>query len=211
MAKDPYQETINTWNKVAALYEEKFMGLSNYDGTYEHLCALLPKDATVLEVGCGPGNIGRFLLSKYPELRMEGCDVAANMVERAQKNNPQASYFVMDARELHLLRKRYHAIVLGFCIPYLSGSDCEKLISDTVTLLEPGGILYLSFVEGDPNHSGYMAGSTGDRTYFYYHQLATLKTGLLQNHFEIIEVADIPYTKSQGDIERHCVVLAKKT
>lgn len=210
MAKDPYQETINTWNKVAALYEEKFMGLSNYDGTYEHLCKLMPKDATVLEVGCGPGNIGRFLLSKYPELRMEGCDVAANMVERAQKNNPQANYFVMDARELHLLRKRYQAIVLGFCIPYLSGSDCEKLISDTVTLLEPGGILYLSFVEGDPNHSGYMAGSTGDRTYFYCHQLATLKTHLQQNQFEIIEVADIPYTKAQGNIETHCVVLAKK-
>lgn len=59
---DNYEETFETWNKVASLYQEKFMDLDLYDDTYETVCGSVSKDkAALLEIGCGPGNITKYL------------------------------------------------------------------------------------------------------------------------------------------------------
>lgn len=61
---DPYKETFETWNKVASLYQEKFMELKLYNDTYDLICNVVIKNkATILEIGCGSGNITRYLLS----------------------------------------------------------------------------------------------------------------------------------------------------
>jgi len=56
--EDRYLETHKTWNKIAQLYEYHFMGLELYHDTYKKFCDLLSRtDASILEIGCGPGNI----------------------------------------------------------------------------------------------------------------------------------------------------------
>ena len=40
---NPYQITFETWNKVAAAYQEKFMELDLYNDTYDAFCALIEK------------------------------------------------------------------------------------------------------------------------------------------------------------------------
>jgi ubiquinone/menaquinone biosynthesis C-methylase UbiE len=62
---DKYERTIKTWDKLAEKYQDVFMDLSLYDDSYDAFCALLQKkDATILELGCGPGNITKYLLIK---------------------------------------------------------------------------------------------------------------------------------------------------
>jgi len=36
-----YSESSKTWNKVAALYQDKFMDLDLYNGTYDFICSSL--------------------------------------------------------------------------------------------------------------------------------------------------------------------------
>ncbi|WP_236010765.1 hypothetical protein [Flavobacterium chungangense] len=38
---DRYKETFETWNKIAKLYEDKFMNLNIYDETYDFFCSFL--------------------------------------------------------------------------------------------------------------------------------------------------------------------------
>lgn len=40
---DRYKETFDTWNKVASLYQEKFMDMSFYDETYDFICSTVVK------------------------------------------------------------------------------------------------------------------------------------------------------------------------
>ncbi|MBJ2124893.1 trans-aconitate 2-methyltransferase [Flavobacterium sp. IB48] len=207
---DKYKETFETWNKIANLYEDKFMNLSLYDETYDFFCNILKQEqVNLFEIGCGPGNITKYLLSKNPNLRITGIDIAPKMIELAKANNPSANFEVMDTRELTTLNQKFDAIMCGFCLPYLSEEDCSQLIIDFEKILYSSGVLYLSFVQGKPSESGFISGSTGDRTYFYYHTLEDVSKQLFINNFKVIELFNINYPKGE-DIEIHTVIIAKK-
>jgi len=209
---DKYQVTFETWNKIAQLYENKFMDLDIYNDTYDIFCNSLKKhNASILEIGCGPGNITKYLLTKNPDLNIKGIDISENMVELARKNNPSAKFEIMDTRKIHRINEKFDAIVCGFCIPYLSQSDCLKLITDCKNLLTESGILYLSFVTGNYENSGFITGSGGGRTYFYYHNLDYLEKELNANNFETNELLLKNYKKADGTAEIHTILISKKS
>lgn len=208
---DRDKETFETWNKIALLYQEKFMDLDLYNVTYDFICnSILKVNAKILEIGCGPGNITKYLLSRRPDFDIFGIDIAPNMIELAKINNPKAAFSVMDSRRIGELKSKYDAIVCGFCIPYLSGVDSKKLISDSYNLLLEDGLIYLSFVEGDPIESGFQVDNSGGRSYFYFHKLATLKTQLIQNDFGEIVITKLDFKRSESHKEQHTIITAKK-
>ncbi|CAM3526992.1 class I SAM-dependent DNA methyltransferase [Aequorivita lipolytica] len=209
---DKYQETFQTWNKIAEIYQDKFMNLDLYNDSYDvFLDTILKTNSSIFEIGCGPGNITKYLLSKKNVLKIEGIDISENMIELAKKNNPMAKFQIMDCRQIGSLNKKFDAIICGFCIPYLSKNDCKKLISDCKYLLNDNGILYLSFVDGNYGNSGYITGSNGDRTYFYYHNLNNLEKTLKSNDFEINNLILKNYKKIDGTDEIHTILISKKT
>ncbi len=121
-----YKETFKTWNKVASLYQDKFMDLALYNDSYDFVCSSLNKsNLKVLEIGCGPGNITKYILSKRPDLDIFGIDIAPNMIELAKRNNPKASFAVMDSREISKIETKYDGIICGFCLLYLSQTDSK--------------------------------------------------------------------------------------
>jgi SAM-dependent methyltransferase len=208
---DTYQETFDTWNKVAKIYQDKFMDLDLYDDTYDIFCDQLTiKNAKILEIGCGPGNITKYLLNKRPDFRIEGIDISPNMIELAKANNPTADFKVMDCREIDKLQSKVDGIICGFCFPYLSKSDSAKLVKDCGNLLNDKGVLYISFVEGDYIQSGFQVASSGDRAYFYFHTLDSLTKELTNNNFETIKLLNKNYKKSIGTEEVHTIIIAGK-
>ena len=208
---DPYKITFQTWNKVASLYQDKFMDLDLYNDTYDLFCKHVEKvNPNILEIGCGPGNITKYILSKRPDFNIKGIDIAPNMIELAKQNNPAANFEVMDCREIDKLSSKFDAVMCGFCMPYLSKEDCAKLIKDCSSLLNDGGILYFSTIEGDYSQSGYEAGSTGDKSYVYYHSAEYLQQSLKENNFVVLELDRKKYPKTPEIISTHLIFIAKK-
>lgn len=208
---DNYQITFNTWNKLAAIYEEKFMDFDIYNSSYDKFCERLKKEhPKLLEIGCGPGNITKYLLNKRPDLSILGTDIAPTMIEAAQKNNPSATFKVLDAREIDRLEGKFDAVLCGFCMPYLSEEDCKKLISDSYSLLNEGGIAYFSTIEGDLANSSFQTGSSGDQSYVYYHSEENLSSFSVAAGFEIVEIIRVGYEKSNGESEIHLIYILEK-
>ena len=206
-----YKETFETWNKVALLYQDKFMDLDLYNETYDFVCnSIIKKKAKILDIGCGPGNITKYLLAKRPDFDIYGIDIAPNMIELAKRNNPTANFSIMDCRKISTLTTKFDGIICGFCLPYLSQTECAKLVADCNNLLNENGLIYVSFVEGDPNKSGFQVSSTGDRTYFNYHNIDTIKTLFIDSEFEEIKISKVAYKKSATQIEIHTILTAKK-
>lgn len=209
---DRYQITFQTWDKVAQKYQDVFMDLDLYNETYDAFCNLVAMpNASIFEIGCGPGNITRYLLAKRPDFKIEAIDVSPNMIELAQKNNPQAHFKVMDAREISSVTKTFDGVVCGFILPYLSREDTAKLIKDCAALLNPGGILYFSAIEGPYEKSGFETGSDlENKLYVYYHPEKYLLELLQANGFELVRLNRIHYPK--GDlVDTHLVFMAWKS
>lgn len=187
------------------------MDLQLYNESYDFFCDELKKeDAEVLEVGCGPGNITRYLLSKRPDLKILGTDIAPNMIELGRKNNPSARFQIMDARAVGQLTKKFDAIVCGFCLPYLTPADALEFLADCFNLLNDHGLLYLSFVEGDPLRSGYMSASTGDKSYFYYYTSGDIENELLKKGFIALNSYRVEFKTFDGKQETHRIYISKK-
>ncbi len=207
---DKYKETFDTWNMVASIYQDKFMDLDLYNETYDYICKSIDKyQAQLLEIGCGPGNITKYLLSKRPDFDIFGIDVAPNMIELAKLNNPTAKFAVMDSRRIDGLDMKYDGIISGFCLPYLSPNECKELISNSYNLLYENGLIYLSFVEGNHRKSGFQV-SSGGRVYFNFHTLNKIKEQLTENKFSGIEVFKVRYKRSDLEYETHTIVTGRK-
>ena len=208
---DTYKETFETWNQLASLYSEKFMNLNLYNETYDYLSSLIAKqDAKILELGCGPGNITKYLLSNYPQFEIVGVDIAPNMIAIAKEHNPKATFIEMDIRYIYTIHSTFDAIIGGFCLPYLSHEDGIQFLKNSYNLLNENGLFYLSFVEGKPNESKFQVASTGHRSYFYFYLLDELIAQLANNHFELVKIFKVNYQTKTNEIDIHTIVITKK-
>jgi 2-polyprenyl-3-methyl-5-hydroxy-6-metoxy-1,4-benzoquinol methylase len=208
---DNYKETFETWNKVAKIYEDKFMYLDLYNETYDVISNTLSKpNSKILDIGCGPGNIMKYLLTKRPDYDVLGVDVAPKMIELAKANNPTANFKLMDIRQIDDLTTKFDGVVCGFCLPFLSASEGAKLIADCCALLNKKGLIYLSFMEGDPSKSGFQISSTGDRAYFFFHELDEIKKQLELNSFSELKVFKVTYQKTTSETQMHTILIAQK-
>ena len=209
---DNYKKTFQTWDKVASIYGDKFMDMDLYNDTYDIFCQLVKiTNPTIFEIGCGPGNITKYMSGKRPDFKIEAIDTSPNMIELAKKNNPAALFTVMDCREIDKLMSTFDGVVCGFCMPYLSKGDCIKLIKDCSTLLNSAGLFYFSVIENDYNKSSFETSSDGQHTMFiYYHQEDYLMLALKENNFEILELIRKNYLKNDGTAQLNLIVIAKK-
>ena len=207
---DKYEETFETWNNIAFIYQDKFMDLDLYNETYDFICHLIIKQkAKLLEIGCGPGNITKYLLSKRPDFDILGIDIATNMIELAKLNNPTGHFAVMDCRQINKLYSKYDGIIVGFCLPYLSEIECNELLFNSSQLLNDNGLLYISFVEGNPSKSDFKTSVNG-RVYFHYHELSHIQSQLSCLRFGDIKIIKVKYKISETEFDTHTILIAKK-
>jgi len=210
---DKLATTITTYNNCAVAFQDKFMSMNLYNKSYDRFCDRVEKaNPRILEIGCGPGNITKYLLSNRPDFNILAIDLAKKMVELAKKNNPMADFRVMDCRDILSLNEKFDAIVCGFCMPYLSNEECSKLIADMAALLNPGGIIYFSTMEGADTRSGFETTSFSgeNQVYVYYHQPEFLRNQLVRCGFENIELLIQKYPESDGTFTNDLIFLAGK-
>lgn len=191
---------VGLFNKLANTYQDRFMDVSLYHDSFNIFCQNIKKqNAAVLELACGPGNITKYLIEKRPDLKITGTDLAPNMIELAKINNPTAAFSLLDFREIKSLNKRFDAIMCGFGLPYLSKNEAIRFIADSVHVLNPGGILYLSTMEDDNSKSRFQKGSSGDKIFMNYHEAGYLTEALEDNGFKIIDLQRKNYLHNEQD------------
>ena len=65
-------KTIHVYNQFVKEYEQKFMSFDLYDDTFDELLKRLPANASLLELGCGPGNVIKYFLIKTQLCNSQG-------------------------------------------------------------------------------------------------------------------------------------------
>lgn len=194
---DKKLKTIEVYDKFVQNYADKHSGRDLYHDAWLDFLSLLPQNASLLELGCGPGNVIRFFLDHRGDLKITGLDLAPKMIEYARELNPAAEFLVQDVHNLDSINGPYDAIVVSFCLPYLSFSDLDPFFRDLDRLVSETGLLYLSFMEGEEEHSGFekTSFSGDDEIYIYYHRRDKVERLMAREGFKIEQF----YTKISPD------------
>lgn len=201
---------VNVFNQCAEMYQERFMDLSMYHETFDAFCnSIKPTPAKILELACGPGNITKYLLNKRPDFTLLATDLAPNMLELAQINNPSVTFKLLDCKAFTSLNQTFDAIICGFGLPYLTKEEAIQLIADASKQLNPNGVLYISTMEDDYSKSGLQTSSDGKHTLFmHFHQADYLTETMTNNGFELIELKRISYNNPKPTTD--LVLIARK-
>ncbi|PZU84722.1 MAG: class I SAM-dependent methyltransferase [Chryseobacterium sp.] len=199
------------WSQVANQYEEKFMNLNIYDDSYDLFCNNIKANfPSILEIGCGPANISKYISNKIPDAHIFGIDYSEKMIELAKKNVPNGKFEVMDCRDIDRFKDKFDAIISGFCLPYINEKELDKFISDINNLLKDNGLFYLSFVEGNPEDSKFQTSSTGHQLFFNFHLLEDIQLKLKRIGFADFQILKVNFERSETETEVHTIIIAGK-
>jgi trans-aconitate 2-methyltransferase len=111
-----------------------------------------PSPATVVDLGCGAGNLAPLLLARWPQASLTGVDSSPEMLAKARAGYPNAQFVQGD-----IARWRPAAPVAvlysNAALHWLDGHD--KLIPGLLDAVAPGGFLALQMPRnfGAPSHT----------------------------------------------------------
>lgn len=114
-----YNERTMYSNKLSSLYDQLMGDYSSItELTKKLVTTYLPPQASILELGCGTGNILELFKDNYI---LSGLDNAPGMLEIAKQKVPQARFYQADMTSFDL-RQAYDGILCIFdTINHLNG------------------------------------------------------------------------------------------
>jgi cyclopropane fatty-acyl-phospholipid synthase-like methyltransferase len=188
----------NGYDQITQAYLKDRQRFKNH--TYLHkLADVLPKDSTVLDIGCGAGVPVDEFLVKHGHL-VWGFDVSPKQIELARKLVPRGAFEVKDMADLKFNEYSVDAVVAFYAIFHIPRAQHFSLLKKIRSYLQPGGWLLITMsakaFEDDVTFHG-------ARMHFSSYDAVTNKKMVQDAGFEI-EVAEIDPTGG----ERHLVVLA---
>lgn len=191
--------TIAAYDKNTQAYATKFMHFLPYSQRIDEFSALLSEGSYVLDLACGPGNTARQLLDAGKKLRLLGVDLSEEMVLVARRNAPEADFRIQDLREMAFPAHTFDAVVMSFCIVHLLDQETMDVITRVHEWLKPGGMFYLSFMQG--KQAGFETTSfSSEPIYFNYYDADLLVAFLQQNGFVIKQITKQGYQESDGSV-----------
>ncbi|WP_231036101.1 class I SAM-dependent methyltransferase [Pectinatus sottacetonis] len=200
--------TIESYNKNVKAYAEKFMEFPSYMKQIAKLYDLLEDGVSVLDLGCGPGNVSR-QLQRGKKLNYLGIDLSEEMIKLAQGNNKNGKFSVQDITQVNFPRNNFNCIVFSFCIVHLETNMALELLSRAIKWLKKDGFIYLSFMEG--KKPGYETTSfSSEPIFFNYYQSNEIKKLLIKNGIKIIQEDSSDYVENNGVITKDIFFIGQK-
>ncbi|MEJ7600781.1 MAG: class I SAM-dependent methyltransferase [Kofleriaceae bacterium] len=97
----------------------------------------------IVDVGCGPGHVARYLASR--DARVEGLDLSPEMIEEARLSHPALTFRVGDMFALPYEAGSIRGIVAFYAIVHLRSDELVAPFRELRRVLAPGGLLALAF------------------------------------------------------------------
>ena len=197
----------NTYNHIASKYHRRYKQYSEFLlRSSREFIKLLPKNAKILDVGCGPGRDAKFFLNQGFEV--VAIDFSNEMLKIAKKVAPKVKFIRSDFRNLKLPKNSFDGIWSYFSLLHLKRGEMHSLLSSLNKILKNNGILFIATQEGkgeviepenlDNHYQIY-------KTFYSKEELSQL---VKKSKFKIIEArTDFDRVKPKGRI---VVVFAQK-
>ena len=131
----------------AALYARLRWRMCPFEEIERHV----PKEGTIIDIGCGYGLLANFLALRSSERDVTGIDLSVGRISIAQKttdNRNKIQFKLMDALDLQL--GKYGTVIMSDFLHHLDCETQERLLSRCYQKLPSGGLLIIEEVDNRP-------------------------------------------------------------
>jgi SAM-dependent methyltransferase len=183
---DPRKQIVrDAYDRIAARYL-KWSAASAVRLHYlDKLLALLPRDADVLELGCGAGVPVTKALAQ--RARVTAIDISPAQIALATTNVPNATFLCADMMALDFADASFDAVCAFYAITHLPREEHGELFRRIARWLKPGGVFLASL--GASQTDGAVADWLGAPNYFSHPDPDESLRLLTEAQFGIVEQA----------------------
>jgi SAM-dependent methyltransferase len=167
LSEDPRRKTIETYDRQAEALAEYYASYEARVGDIELAFRLAgnPKNAKVLEIGCGSGRDGQAIAERTNAY--VGIDPSAGMLRVARKNAPDVDFIQADASSYRYPNNL--DIVFAFAsLLHVDEGEMQLVLEKVHGVLRPGGIFFMSLKFAKDYHAERQDDTYGTRVFYYY-------------------------------------------
>ncbi len=132
---NPEEDKLATWNPHQYLRFKDERTQPSIDLAAK---VRIENPATVIDVGCGPGNSTQVLRERWPNSRIIGLDSSSEMIERAKTDFPDQEWLLADASKLGP-DQTYDVVFSNAVLQWIP--DHDLLVPGLLKIVKPGGAL----------------------------------------------------------------------
>ena len=167
----------------------RFGDVSKYTAALEKFISHAPANCAVLDVGCGPANLSKWIVQHVPQAQITGIDISENMLSIAKEEIPHGNFLLLDQEEILSLDQTFTHLILGFNLPYLQQDKLQIFLSHCAQLLTPHAHLFLATMVDNETKTELVTNSKGDSTYITTYDRNTIQDALSAHQFNMIHTS----------------------
>ena len=204
--------TAAGYDLVAAEYARRIYGeleAKPFDRAFLDGLANRIPTGEVLDLGCGPGHVGRYLRERG--LPGRGLDISHEMVRLARELNPTVEFQQGDMRELPFPDGFFAGVAAFYSIIHLEPADLEPVFRELRRVLRPGRLLALAFhIGNEVRHVDELWGIKTSLDFVFF-EPARVAEALRAAGFEVIESSTrAPYEPPVEAQTHRCYMVARR-
>lgn len=139
-----------SYDRIAEKYADTFytelMGKPFDSALLNRFAESLGPGALIADIGCGPGQIGRYLADRG--LRSIGVDLSVEMLFRAAHLNPDIPLACQDMRTLAARSGCLSGIAAFYSLIHLLDAGIDQALREFHRVLRPGGLVLIAMHGG---------------------------------------------------------------
>jgi SAM-dependent methyltransferase len=176
------QRTVDTYDQSAVELAEYFKGIGPRveDIRLAFDLAGNPKDARVVEIGCGDGRDAIEIL-KYAEHYL-GFDISKKLIDIAKDKAPSGKFVVADATEF-VFEDELDIVFAFASLLHLNKKEVKSVCAKVCAALKEGGVFYISVKSAPRYHQEIKKDKYGERLFYFYND--DLMKGLVGDGFVV--------------------------
>ncbi|MBI5449043.1 methyltransferase domain-containing protein [Candidatus Gottesmanbacteria bacterium] len=204
---DPTNLIITSYNRTAQRYTDLyFHDQTDLPFVKKEFIARLPKNASVLDAGCGPGTFTQLFMGT--NMRVTGIDLSDNMLTIARKNVPNATFLKMDISTLTFPNASFDGIIAAYSLIHILTRQVPKVLHGFHRILTPNGILCIIGQKGEADHWMDDPDVPSEKMFFNFFTKERLSSFLTKAGFSILALEEQRNTSSFA--EAYIYAVAKK-
>ena len=210
---NPEPDTQSSYDRIAGEYARQIYGELAGKPLDRHILGRFAERlrgrGVVCDMGCGPGQIGRYLADRG--LPVVGIDLSPGMLAQAAALNPDIPFRAGDMRALDEPDGAWAGIAAFYSIIHIPPGEIAAALTEMGRVLQPGGLLLLAFHIGDEVVRPEEMMGQPVALDFWFYTPAQMAGWLVEAGYTVDEIVERePYAPDVEHQSRRAYVLAKR-